>query len=63
MKNDNDLVELEIRQSEAIDAVLSTDQAVEMGDGEEVLLHHPENIEFLAYCVAVGKILKYSISF
>ena len=46
MKNDNDLVELEIRQSEAIDAVLSTDQAVEMGDGEEVLLHHPENIEF-----------------
>ena len=46
MKNDNQTVELEIRQSEAIDAVLSTSEPVEMNDYEEVLLHHPENIEF-----------------
>ena len=46
MNLENDTFEMEIRQSEPIEAVLSTDTPVQMGDSEEVLLHHPENIEF-----------------
>jgi HK97 family phage prohead protease len=46
MNLENDTFELEIRNSEPIEATLSTDTPVQMGDNEEVLLHSPENIEF-----------------
>ena len=46
MNLENDTFEMEIRNSEPIEATLSTDTPVQMGDTEEVLLHHPENIEF-----------------
>ena len=46
MNLDNDTFELEIRNSEPIEATLSTDTPVQMGDSEEILLHSPENIEF-----------------
>lgn len=46
MNLENDTFELEIRNSEPIEATLSTDTPVQMGESEEVLLHSPENIEF-----------------
>ena len=46
MNLENDTFEMEIRQSEPIEATISTDTPVQMGDNEEVLLHSPENIEF-----------------